>query len=77
MTSEYCIKELNLQTLMWLSNSKLNARVEFWKSVHQVVACIRWWGTVMESTVNRTPFLKAVNIFRGVFLTILTAVYMV
>jgi hypothetical protein len=24
----------------------LNARVEFWKSVHQVVACIRWWGTV-------------------------------
>jgi hypothetical protein len=23
--------------------------VDFWKSVHQVVACIRWWGTVFRT----------------------------
>ena len=44
-TSEYCIKELGLQTSMWLSNSKLNARVEFWKIVHHVGSCITCGGT--------------------------------
>jgi hypothetical protein len=33
---------LGLQTSMWLSNSKLNATVEFWKIVHHVGSCIMW-----------------------------------
>jgi hypothetical protein len=27
--------------------------MDFWKSVHQVVACIRWWGTVMSAECER------------------------
>jgi hypothetical protein len=37
---------------MWLSNSKKYATDGFWKSVHEVGSCTKWWGTVGEGAHN-------------------------
>jgi hypothetical protein len=52
---------------MWLSNSKLNARVEFWKIVHGVGSCTEWGGTVVVRARPPfiAPYLEAFHHFEG------------
>jgi hypothetical protein len=40
---------------MWLSNNKKYATDGFWKSVHEVGSCTKWWGTVVRADVLWIP----------------------